>query len=444
MTLITPTKAPERATVAPAGAGRATGARRFAVPLVITALVVAGAVAGGGALADPVTGDAVSGAGLDVGWLYAALAPVTNVMDTLSLLTLGQHYAVLTSLMLVYMAWRIVRPRSPVGRWRRLAIEAGTAFLALACLLAFYGYGMVGPRPMAALVVDDPAVLVVDMHSHTGESHDVRDSFTADSNREWHDAGGFHAAYVSDHRTWRGAVDGVEGNPARAGGGVVLLPAIELKYETYYASILGDAWRYRHAMKGNDLVPAPLYRGRAERPEPTLVLTLPESLDDVPAQTADSVGFVAVEINDASPRGLRQSRRDRARIIALADSLDLALVAASNNHGWGRTVAAWTLVRIPGWRSLTPQRLGQAIERKVHGERREATVVVERRMPYAGESPAALAGTLPAITWQMFAGIGAAERASWLAWTWALTFLGVVVRSRRPTPTVAREPASVL
>ena len=72
---------------------------------------------------------------------------------------------------------------------------------------------------------------------------------------------------------------------------------------------------------------------------------------------------MAVEANDASPRGLRQSKRDRAQILALADSLDLALVAGSNNHGWGRTAAAWTLIRIPGWQRMSPASLETAIER---------------------------------------------------------------------------------
>ena len=433
------TKPPERVP-APAATGPVAVLRRYPVPLAITLLVLAGALAGPAALADPATGGGVpASVSLKVGFGYVLLAPILNVMDTLSLQTLGQHYAFLISLILLYAGWRILRKRTARELTRRAAIEAGVAVLALAGLLAFYGYGMVGPRPMAGLVVSDPGLLAVDMHSHTGASHDVRDSFTAESNRAWHEAAGFHAAYVSDHRTWDGAAAATQGNPSRAGQGVVLLPAVELKYKSYYASILGDACRYWDAIEGNDLLPDPLHRDRAERPEPTLILTLPETLEGVPEHDADSLGFVAIEINDASPRGLRQSRRDRERILYLADSLDLALVAASNNHGWGRTAAAWTLVHLPDWRSLAPDRLGRAIEQKLHRDRRYATTVVERRMPYAGESPLQLAATLPAMTWQMFGGIGARERASWLAWTWGLALLvGALARGRASVPRPVR------
>ncbi|NIP83929.1 MAG: hypothetical protein GWM90_33750 [Gemmatimonadetes bacterium] len=166
-------------------------------------------------------------------------------------------------------------------------------------------------------------------------------------------------------------------------------------------------------------------------PRPTLVLTIPGGLDDVPASTRDSIGYVAIELSDASPRGLRQGRRDRAILLRMVDSLDLAPVAASNNHGWGRTAAAWTLMRIPGWRSLAPRELGQAIEALLHAERRKASRVVERRMPYPGDSPVALAATVPVITWQLFGGLGPAERVSWLAWTWLLALV-VAPRLRGP------------
>jgi hypothetical protein len=182
-------------------------------------------------------------------------------------------------------------------------------------------------------------------------------------------------------------------------------------------------------MRGNTLVADSLIRTwRRGGPKPTLVLTIPGRLDAVPPDRPGSIGYVAVEVSDASPRGLAQSRRDRARILRLADSLDLALVAATNNHGWGRTAAAWTLMRVPGWRSMPPDRLADAIEERLHRERRRATQVVERRMPYFGDSPVALAATVPAVGWHLFAGIGVGERVSWLLWAWGLALLAGLSR----------------
>jgi len=403
--------------------------RAYGIPALITLLALAGAILGPSALASGTSGATATGVRLDVDWGYILVAPALNVLDTLSVLTLGQHYAVLATLLLAFVAWRALRRRNRLGAFRRAGVELGAALLSLLGLAAFYGFGMIGPRPMAALVPADEDVLVFDVHSHTEHSHDSRENFSAADRREWHEAAGFDVAYISDHRTWQGYDDAAPSNPARAGEGTVLLPALEIKYLGKYASALGADWRYRSAAEGNDLDPVELARvARESGVRPTLVFTIPEELDGVVPETPDTLGFVALELSDASPRGLQQSRRDRAQLLRMADSLDLALVAATNNHGWGRTAAAWTLMQLPGWQRMTPRQLGAAIEEKLHRERRRASWVVERRVPWAGEAPVALATTVPAITWTMFGGMSFAERVSWILWAWALALLA----ARRP------------
>lgn len=407
--------------------------RDYWIPIGITVLVLAGEVFGPSALAT-VSGGAATGARLEVGPGYVLMAPVANVMDALSVLTLGQHYAVLATLILGFVVWRVARSRRPLGLARRAGVELGVAAAALGGLAAFYAYGIVGPRPMAALEPTDRDVVVIDVHSHTAHSHDGRPGFDAEDRRAWHAAAGFDAVYVSDHRTWQGYADGAPNNPARAGEGTVLLPALEIVYAGKYTSALGDAWRYRGGVEGNYLAEdyvLRLFRERGVRP--TLVLTIPGSLDDVVASSPEAPGFVAIQLSDASPRGLQQGRRDRALLLRMADSLDLAPVAATNNHGWGRTAAAWTLMRIPGWRDLSPDGLGAAIEASFHRDRRHASWVVERRVPWTGDDPIELAATVPAITWNMFGGMGPGERVSWLVWSWAaaLAFTLVPRTTRR-------------
>lgn len=418
--MITQTRPTERA--ASLGGVFELGAalREHWVPTLVTLLVVAGAVLGPSALATP-TGAAAPGARLEVGWDYVLVAPLANVLDALSVLAVGQHYAVLATLILLFVLWRLARSRRRLGISRRIGAELGAALAALFGLAAFYLYGIIGPRPMAALVPTDPDVVVVDVHSHTHHSHDGRPGFDAEDRRAWHAAAGFDAVYVSDHRTWEGYAEGAPGNPRRAGDGTVLLPALEIVYAGKYTSALGEPERYRSAVEGNYLLDDALRRLALERGvRPTLVLTIPGPLDSVVAATPEAPGFVAIQVTDASPRGLQQSRVDRARLLRMADSLDLAPVAATNNHGWGRTAAAWTLMRIPGWRELAPDELGAAIESAFHDERYGASRVVERRVPWSGADPVALAMTVPAITWNMFGGIGAGERVSWLLWTWAI------------------------
>ena len=425
----------------PIGATRAwqwlASARPFLLPIVITLLVAVGALWGPPALHDPGAGVEPTGASLEVGPAYLLLAPVYNVLDTLSLLTVGQHYAVLATLIALFVAWRVFRRRRTQRTWlrrerwpRRLWTEAWAAAIALAGLLAFYAVGVLVPRPMAALAVNDPDVVVVDFHSHTRHSHDGRPGFGPESRREWHRAAGFDVGYVSDHRTWDGWLESAPSNPQRAGDGTVLLPALEIRYHDMYVNALGHPSRYEPARDGNNLDPAEVARlsERASQP-PTFVLSVFEVRDLQAAHTTDAQGIVALELTEAAPRGLRQSRRERALLVRAADSLNLAPVSASSHHGWGRTAAAWTLMRIPGWRRMAPIELNATIERTLHRERHAATQVVERHMPYFGETALAMVPTLPAITWQMFGGIGLAERVSWLFWSWGLA-LAVLLWSR--------------
>jgi hypothetical protein len=170
---------------------------------------------------------------------------------------------------------------------------------------------------------------------------------------------------------------------------------------------------------------------------PTLLYTMPGPLRLVVPFTADQpAGVIGIELNDGSPRGLEQVKRERAEILALADSFDLAVIAAANLHGWGRTVAAWSFMEIPGWQSLSPEAMGDAIEAALHAERRESVTVVERRMPYHDGSRALIVATLPWLAWEHFRMLGVAERASWLVWL----LIWVVARERLG---VARRGATV-
>jgi hypothetical protein len=249
-------------------------------------------------------------------------------------------------------------------------------------------------------------------------------------NRAWHEAGGFDVGYVTDHYTWEGADEASSDNPELAGERTVLLKGAEIRIHRRPTNVLGDRSRYVFAldadsvyMEPDSLRRRPLIDGR----KATLLYTMPGSLGlVVPYSAQDLSGVIGIELVDGSPRGLEQVRRERSEILALADSLDLAVIAAANLHGWGRTVAGWSVMRIPGWPALTPRGLAEVIEDTLHAERRNAVQVVERRMPYHGGRPALLAATLPWLTWEHFRMLGTAERVSWLVW--AALFAAVAYR----------------
>jgi hypothetical protein len=164
---------------------------------------------------------------------------------------------------------------------------------------------------------------------------------------------------------------------------------------------------------------------------PVIIETLPGNLARIPVTTKQgATGVAAIEIVDGSPRGLSQTRRERARIVRIADSLNLALVVGSDNHGWGRAAPGWTLMRIPGWRGMTTDSLSRRIEGVLGIGRREATRNVERRIA-GGSTPIALAFAAPAIVLRMLTTLSPDERVMWIVWVWAIALAPRVWRSVR-------------
>lgn len=413
--------------------------RRSAVPwaAALTAVVIAGGLSTAAPLRDGATLAAATGVRLVHEPAYLLLAPLLALLDSLSLLTMREHYALVGTVLVVFAAWRLTRSRLPCPRIRRSVIELRAATIALLAIVALYAVGLLVERPMVKLVADHPDDVIIDFHSHTNASWDTRGSFDVERNRRWHRDAGFHIAYITDHRTFAAVQEAAYTNPARAGDGVSLLSAVEVGFGGRHVSALGRGRRYEHLITQGviqaEIADAAIRRGE---PDPMLVLALPASLEDLrAAERGVLAGLSALEIVDGAPRGLEQGRRDRALLLRIADSLDLAIVAGSNNHGWGRTAAGWNVMRIPGWRDLHPDSVGALIEHRILTERRSAVRVVERAPVPPSSTRSALAFTGPAIAWRTLSTLSAAERAAWIAWIWTLALIVPAVRAafvRRP------------
>lgn len=374
---------------------------------------------------DAVTGGTIPEATMHRSIGYVLLAPVSDVLDLLTLLSVRQHVALLLTLALGYALWWWWRGRTlpatvlPRRRAARIAARAG---LALVAVVAVYAAAVLLPRPMAGLETA-PNVLAVDFHSHTSYSHDGRPDWTVEDNRRWHRDAGYGAAYVTDHRTFEGARDAWANNPASAGEDVVLLPGIEVAWKGEHVNVLDADRKYRGiltpTLRDIDAAAVAL-ASKVAGNEPVIIETLPGDLSKmIPARGAGTAGVRAVEIVDGAPRGLGQTRQQRARIVHLADSLDLALVAGSNHHGWGHTASGWTLMYIPEWRSASPDQLTGAIAMVIRRGARGSTKVAER---YVADTDTGLRLplTLPLVLWGMLRTLSADERVSWVIWALAL------------------------
>ncbi|AHG89758.1 PHP domain protein [Gemmatirosa kalamazoonensis] len=384
-----------------------------------TAALAVGALAPVPAVHDAVTGAPVPGATLVLPAPYVALAPLCALADAIAGLPVHAHYMLVLSLLATGALWMSGRDGAPNGV-RRLGLRA---LAAVAAPLAVYVAAVLLPRPVPRLVLRDPDAVAVDFHSHTDASHDGRRDYTAAANRAWHAAAGFDVAYVTDHATFASAAAAAAANPRRAGDGTVLLTGVEVRRRGQHLDVLGTGPADSLAYADGELHADALAPDRST--ERVLLLTLPAHLDRV----RPTDGLHAIELSDGSPRGLEQSDRERRAVVALADSLHLALLAGSDDHGWARNAVAWSVLRIPGWRALSPDALDRAIRAAIRARGRAAVQVIERRASVVpGGSLASPMDELFVRLWLLCRALSWPERAAWLAWIWIPALLSGLTR----------------
>jgi len=403
---------------------RALCARDLFFPVLITVLVLMTALFQQSPLRDAATHADVTGMRLVANREFVFLAPFCAMLDMQSLLTVPQHIAFLATLLIGLLVWRAVvfLKSSTYPVWRR---ELGNVVILLVALVLVLVVNVLVPRPMARLSVDDPDLVVVDVHAHTSSSRDARPDWTPARVRDWHARSGFNVAYITDHKRFGGAIDAVATNPARAGDGVVLFSGLELYSGGQHVNVLsmtpaesifivhGD-----HLTRGTRL---------ADGRTPIIVQTIPFRIPMFAGPGQDSLSpTTALELNDGAPKGLTMGLTRHAELLRLADSLNLALVAGSDNHGWGNTSTGWTLLRVPGWREMTPPTLAVALEREM-ARGRNATQVVERRTPLLFSAPE-LALTVPMMFVSAARGLTPLERLSWIAWAWSTLLVRLGIR----------------
>ena len=403
-------------------------AGRYRWPLSITLILGVTAAFSLSPLVDVVRPQSPVLASLRTPFLYDLLAPVSNVLDTLTLLTPAQYWATFALCLVALFAPATVRNLRRPREFSPLS----TIVPCLRCIggtVAIVGLMLVARRPMAALNLKDPDLIAVDFHSHTSASHDGRSDFDAERNREWHQSAGFNAAYITDHRTFDGALSAAERNPSVAGDGVTLLPGVELRDGDEHPILLG-ANPIRTRLASADLEGA-LVKSDGGLVPPILLLTIPGNIRRVPpSEYTEPIRLAGIEVSDGSPRGMAQAANQNKEILALADTLHLAPVAGSDNHGWGRAAPAWSVLRIAGWRTMTPALLDIAIRRTILARSPGTTEVIARRTvgPPSGRIEAALGGV--AVTVLMLRTMNLRDRFSWILWSWAGALLSLV-RARR-------------
>jgi hypothetical protein len=401
-------------------------------PIAITLAVILSSGLAVEPVRDAATRADVTEAYLDRPLGYVVMAPISNVLDTMTLLSLRQHIALVCGLLVLFALWRTGRSwmsaRRPGARDHLVA--AGVLVVAV---FAAYAAGALLSRPMASLVSNNPNILRIDFHAHTHASHDGHQS--ARQLRAWHARAGYDVAYVTDHATVEEAERGLAANPATAADGVLLLQGIEVTWDAEHVTILGAERIYRGLLTENKrdvdvrgLELGSLITGR----EPVVIWNHPHQLDRLPlASGPGTAGVRAIEIINGAPDDRDEGRRNHGAIVDLAQRNNLALTVGSDNHGWGFATPGWTLMRIFNWRALSADDLSLRIEQAIRTGGLGATRTVERRVADPGTSTLALVATVFAAPARMLTTLSNDERVAWLIWTWMIVAAAWALRRRR-------------
>ena len=204
----------------------------------ITLLIAVTAAFSLSPLVDAAQAGASVPATLQTSLIYDVLAPASTVLDALTMLSPAQYWSTFALCAVLIIGGELFRDVRRARCFRALRAARTCARFA-GGTVAILGIMLLLARPMASLHVSDPDLVVVDFHSHTSASHDGRPGFGAERNREWHRAAGFNAVYITDHRTFEGAIEGARLNPSKAGSGTTILPGVELRDGPEHPILIG-------------------------------------------------------------------------------------------------------------------------------------------------------------------------------------------------------------
>jgi hypothetical protein len=382
--------------------------RRHPIALTLLALVLLSALRPLPALVDAVTGAPPAEADLVRPIVYTALAPLSNILDALTFLSLERARALLIGWTLALAAWGALRRGSPRRR-------VGRALLGPLAVVVAGGAVVVLPRPVPRLVTPDSAVTVIDYHAHTDASHDGRAGWTAEKLAAWHAAQGFQASYVTDHNeifTRRTEEPPPNASPTsrRPPPAIRLLPGVEWSVSGQHIVALGAVSPIDRTVYNRDTRAMLRLFAELHRQGALGLVSLPEywrnhwdKLDDFVAAGAD--GF---EIVNCAPKAIGFPAGLRAQVLRLAARHNLLVVGASDNHGWGKVTCVWNLSGA-GARGYAANRVVARPIALSQGEGRPWTA----------------AYTQP---WLMIRSLSWSERSSWITWILVILIYRAVPR----------------
>jgi hypothetical protein len=407
----------------------------------LSVLLLAARVAAVPELSDPVRGATPPGLHLGTPVLYLILAPVFSLWDGISMLSMSRLKGFLIGLVLLYVAWRGVHAwlsRARIESRGRRALwlrELGVLALSSALLVGFLVVGALWHRPMRSLAGVAPGDFVVDFHSHTNVSHDVRNTlmrgYDREANRRWHSRAGFDASFITDHNTIEGLRSGDQergtvGREQRT----VLCPGIEVSAWRAHIVLLGDTLPVDQRRYNGSLAELlTLLRVSDTSYSALSVASLPEYRENHWGRldTLLASGLDGFEVVNAAPKANEFTRSERDSVIALARGTNRFVVGVNDSHGWGATSMVWNLVRSPGAGST--RQVCDGVLRELKTGFPAVRIIERHRLRPDDWWPAWL--TPIGMVWETWRSMGWPLTISWLAWIWLVVGTGRAIGDER-------------
>jgi hypothetical protein len=319
-----------------------------------------------------------------------------------------------------------IRSRSGKGRLAILRRGLRSASAATATLMLLVFCLVMARIPGWRLVVEGRDLIVADLHSHTVKSFDGLVS--AKTNLKWHAYCGCSLVGLTEHDSlfahdtetaadpdFEGLPVFISGVEAHAGPGVMVTALCAEPHVPLLVPQIGEPYdrtscftKHVHEDCGGAVLVVTLNNLR--------VADISRLVDD---------GVDGFEIINCGHPGLRPDLR-RALLDAWR-TRGIALVCATDWHGWGGLTRAWTIIRTPGASSLSRPELTAAAIMKLR--ERNGTDVIPVVAGYMGVPSSARAIFSPVVETLRYAQeLSPARVLSWWIWVWAVFALWVFLR----------------
>ncbi len=389
----------------------------------LTAVIIFGQLFGmPGEIKDAVTGSLIFGASLKFPWPYTACPIFFHFADRFCILSVRQMISLTIFLNLGWIMYRLLLFWGKGWSWSGLGREGVRYFFFQVVYFCAIAFAVLVPRPMAKLELSDPELLAVDFHSHTNHSWDARRSFTPIRNLQWHRSAGFHAAFITDHNRITGSREAIETQGFGALG-IVPLQGEEVSLFTSHWAVLGvreliNNSEYDRGMDGiRDLL-----QYLNLKKETIVIASLPEYWkyhwpDGL--EKFSQWGVNGFEIVNSAPQALDMPPSVRNQVIDFCRVHNLIMTGITDSHGWGSTVYAWNLLRIPGWKNTPKPELEARIIKHLQENRFKAVQVAVR---VKAEMPEKLWGLIldPILQfWSLARSLTSIHAIGFLIWLWS-------------------------